>query len=104
MPVATRPWQLHVPPGAEAGPVIVSDGAGQPIATLHGPREQAMLDGVLIANAPALLRAVRYSLEAFSTIAEEEGAGSVAAAQAREYLRRLLDGPAGVWRDGERGR
>ena len=97
------PWQLQSPP--VSGAPTVSDGSGRPIATIHGPRTQATVDAVLFLSAPALLDAAQQSLEAFSAIAELDGgpAGKIAA-HFREYLAGLLNGPAGLWRDGDRGR
>ena len=101
--MTTIPWQLTIPPSP--GSPIISDGSGCPIATVHGPREQATVDAVLFLNAPALLEAAQQSLEAFSIIAEhDEGPCSEVAAHLRDRLAALLRGPAGLWTDGNRAR
>ena len=101
--MTTVPWQLSVPPSP--GVLIVSDGQGQPIATVHGPRHQAALDGVLFLHAPDLLDAVRYSFDVFTAIAaEDDGPARSVAAQARDQLAALLEGPVGNWMDGDRAR
>lgn len=97
------PWQLQIPPSP--GSPTISDGSGRLIATVHGPRTQATVDAVLFLNAPALLDAAQQSLEAFSAIAErDDGPSGQIAAHFRDYIAALLNGPAGLWTDGDRGR
>ena len=95
-------WQLDIPPSP--GLPTISDGGGRTIATLHAPRTQAAVDGALFLHAPALLNAAQQCLEAFEVIAEHDaGPSGQIAAQLRDRLATLLNGPAGLWADGDRG-
>ena len=95
-------WQLHIPPSP--GLPTITDGNGHTIVTIHAPRSQAAVDGALFLNAPALLNAAQQCLEAFEVIAEHDnGPSGKIATQLRDYLATLLNGPAGLWTDGERG-
>lgn len=101
MTARTRTWSLRIPPSPEAP--IVQDANGRLVATLHGPRDQAARDAVLLAHAPAMLDALRYCAEAFQIIAEHDGgpSGQVATSVSAQ-LDQLLGGPISTWADGPR--